>query len=100
MYKRQEYIQSRVEALPIEPALDTDGKHVQVQIDTRSGPLFAKVWRMAVGRVSLFLLDSDVEGNSPEDRELTSRLYGGDTRTRIRQETLLGIGGVQASRTL
>ena len=51
---------------------------------------------MHVGRVKLYLLDCDVEGNSPEDRELTSRLYGGDHRTRIRQELVLGVGGVKA----
>ena len=51
---------------------------------------------MAVGRNTLLLLDSNVDGNSPEDRELTARLYGGDERVRIRQELLLGIGGVQA----
>ena len=56
----------------------------------------ARVWRTAVGRTTLFLLDSNVEGNSPEDRELTARLYGGDHRVRIRQELLLGIGGVKA----
>jgi starch phosphorylase len=53
-----------------------------------------------VGRVNLYLLDCDVDGNSPEDRELTSRLYGGDTRTRIRQELVLGVGGVRAIRAL
>ena len=58
----------------------------------------AKVWLMHVGRVPLYLLDCDVEGNSPEDRELTSRLYGGDMRTRIRQELVLGVGGVKALR--
>jgi starch phosphorylase len=99
-YQHEEYLQSRVEALPIEPALDTDGKPVTVQVDTRGGAIHAKVWKMAVGRVSLFLLDTDVEGNSPEDRELTSRLYGGDTRTRIRQEIILGIGGVKAIRAM
>ena len=52
---------------------------------------------MQVGRVRLYLLDCDVEGNSPEDRELTSRLYGGDERTRIRQELVLGVGGVQGA---
>ena len=56
-----------------------------VQIDTRNGSIHAKVWRVAVGRCDLFLLDSDVEGNTPDDRKLTSRLYGGDKRTRIRQ---------------
>jgi starch phosphorylase len=99
-YQHEEYLQSRVEALPIEPAIGADGEPVMVQIDTRSGSLFAKVWKMSVGRVSLFLLDSDVEGNKPEDRELTSRLYGGDTRVRIRQELVLGIGGVKAIRAM
>ena len=56
----------------------------------------ARVWQVAVGRNTLLLLDSDVEGNQPEDRELTARLYGGDRRVRIRQELLLGVGGVRA----
>ena len=67
-----------------------------MKIDTRTGQLLAKVWLMRVGRVNLYLLDCDVDGNSPEDRELTSRLYGGDHRTRIRQELVLGVGGVKA----
>jgi len=53
-----------------------------------------------VGRRDLLLLDSDVEGNAPEDRELTSRLYGGDLRIRIRQELLLGVGGLRALKAL
>ena len=74
----------------------SDGRQITVSIDTRTGKLLAKVWLMHVGRVHLYLLDCDVEGNSPEDRELTSRLYGGDHRTRIRQELVLGVGGVKA----
>ena len=58
----------------------------------------ARVWQCTVGRSTLLLLDSDVEGNTPEDRELTARLYGGDDRVRIRQELLLGVGGVRALR--
>ncbi len=69
---------------------------MNITIDTRTGPILARVWRMAVGRNTLLLLDSNVEGNRPEDRELTSRLYGGDTRVRVRQELLLGVGGVRA----
>ena len=84
----------------MEPALGADGKPITVTIDTRTGKLLAKVWLMHVGRVNLYLLDCDVEGNSPEDRELTSRLYGGDHRTRIRQELVLGVGGVRALRAL
>ncbi len=99
-YQREEYVDTLVENIPLEPALDAQGQPLTVSIDTRSGPIRAKVWRMQVGRVRLFLLDSNVEGNSPEDRELTSRLYGGDHRTRIRQELILGIGGVRALRAM
>ncbi len=99
-YQREEYVDTLVENIPLEPALDSQGQPLTITIDTRSGPIRAKVWRMHVGRVQLFLLDSNVEGNSPEDCELTSRLYGGDHRTRIRQELILGIGGVRALRAM
>src|SRR5262245_10745377 len=99
-YQREEYINTTVEDLPMEPAVGADGKPITVAIDTRNGRLLAKVWLMRVGRVSLYLLDCNVDGNSPQDRELTSKLYGGDNRTRIRQELVLGIGGVRALRAL
>jgi glycogen phosphorylase len=99
-YQIEEYLDTKVENVPMHPAVGVDGKPVSVTIETRSGPLHAKVWRMNVGRVQLYLLDCDVPGNSPEDRELTSRLYGGDHRTRIRQELVLGVGGVKALRAL
>ncbi len=95
-YQREEYLDTKVENVPMEPALAANGRQITVTIDTRTGQLLAKVWLMRVGRVNLYLLDCDVEGNSPEDRELTSRLYGGDHRTRIRQELVLGVGGVKA----
>jgi len=95
-YQREEYMDTKVENVPMEPATDKDGKQITVTIDTRTGQLHAKLWLMHVGRVHLYLLDCDVDGNSPEDRELTSRLYGGDHRTRIRQELVLGVGGVKA----
>lgn len=98
--QHEEYLDTRVENVPIEPATDPDGSPVTVNIQTRNGPLLARVWLMQVGRVRLFLLDSDVDGNKPEDRSLTSRLYGGDERTRIRQELLLGVGGVRALKAL
>ena len=95
-YQREEYLDTKVENVPMEPATGADGKQITVTIETRTGHLLAKVWLMRVGRVNLYLLDCDVEGNSPEDRELTSRLYGGDHRTRVRQELVLGVGGVKA----
>ncbi len=99
-YQREEYIETKIENLPIQPAVDAQGRPVTVHIETRSGDLQAKVWKVQVGRVTLYLLDTNVDGNRPEDRELTSRLYGGDERTRIRQELVLGIGGVKALEAL
>ena len=99
-YQQEEYVNTKVENQPMQPALGADGDQIIVSVDTRNGALMAKVWLVRVGRVSLYLLDCDVEGNNPQDRELTSRLYGGGTRTRIRQELVLGIGGVKALRAL
>lgn len=94
-YQSEDYIESNVENLPLTPARTSSGSPFVVRLETRSGELFAKVWKLAVGRVTLFLLDSNDESNRPEDRELTSRLYGGDERTRIRQELLIGVGGIR-----
>lgn len=99
-YQTEEYIDVKVENLPMEPALSPEGEPVTVCVDTRSGQVHARVWLIHVGRVKLYLLDSNVEGNQPQDRELTSRLYGGDERTRVRQELVLGVGGVKALRAL
>ncbi|HYU22602.1 MAG TPA: alpha-glucan family phosphorylase, partial [Candidatus Dormibacteraeota bacterium] len=99
-WQQEEYLPTDVNLLPMEPAIGTKGEAVTVQIETRSGAIRAKVWRMKVGRCDLLLLDSNVEGNAPEDRELTSRLYGGDGRVRIRQELLLGVGGFRALRAM
>jgi glycogen phosphorylase len=99
-YQREEYLQTKVENLPMEQAIGVNGEPVVVKVDTRSGSIYAQVWKLQVGRTLLYLLDCDVDGNSPEDRELTSRLYGGDERVRIRQEIMLGIGGVKALNAL
>ncbi len=75
----------------MEPAIGAKGEPVTVQIETRGGSIRAKVWRLKVGRCVLLLLDSNVDGNAPEDRELTSRLYGGDSSdSRIRPGIAVG----------
>jgi starch phosphorylase len=99
-WQREEYFPTDINHLPMEAAIGPKGEGVMVQIETRSGSIRVRVWRVKVGRCDLFLLDSNVEGNAPEDRELTSRLYGGDRRTRIRQELLLGVGGFRALRAM
>ncbi len=99
-WQEEEYIDTKVEYVPMEPALDKNGNMITVKIDTQKGPIYAKVRRMKVGRVDLYLLDTDLPENTAEDQELTSTLYGGDRRTRIRQEIVSGIGGVRALRAL
>jgi starch phosphorylase len=99
-WQHEEYLETDVNQLAMETAIGKNGRPVQVQVDTRHGSIYAKVWRVKVGRCDLFLLDSDVEGNTPEDREMTSRLYGGDGRVRVHQELLLGVGGLRALKAL
>jgi starch phosphorylase len=99
-WQREEYLQTDVNQLPMQPAIGQNGEPVVVEIQTRGGAIRAKVWRVKVGRIDLLLLDSNVTGNAPEDRETTSRLYGGDARTRIRQELLLGVGGFRALKAM
>jgi len=99
-WQQEQYLHTDVNLLPMEPAIGKNGEPVAVELETRSGVIFAKVWRVKVGRCDLLLLDSNVEGNAPEDRELTSRLYGGDGRVRIRQELLLGVGGFRALKAM
>jgi len=96
----EDYVETNVQEMPMEPAIGANGAPVMIQIETRGGSIRASVWHVKVGRVDLFLLDSNVEGNAPEDRDLTSRLYGGDGRVRIRQELLLGVGGFRALKAM
>lgn len=99
-WQHEQYIQTDITQLPMQLAIGSNGEPVTLEIATRKGSIRAKVWRVKVGRCDLLLLDSNVDGNAPEDRELTSRLYGGDGRTRIRQELLLGVGGYKALRAM
>jgi glycogen phosphorylase len=99
-WQHEEYLETDVSQLAMEAAIGKNGRPVVVQVETRHGAIHAKVWRVKVGRCDLFLLDSDVEGNTPEDRHMTSRLYGGDGRVRVHQELLLGVGGLRALKAL
>ena len=99
-WQQEEYIQTDVTQQPMTPAIGKGGLPVFVEIQTRTGLIRARVWLLKVGRRDLLLLDSNVDGNAPEDRELTSRLYGGDGRVRIRQELLLGVGGFRALKAM
>ena len=86
--------------LPIEPMRYTDGSPVQVRVELPDNAVFCKVWRANVGRIPLYLLDTNLQENSPADRDITAKLYGAGTELRIKQEVILGIGGVRALTTL
>jgi len=85
---------------PIEQALTPDGKPCITAVPLGDRSVLVAVWRVRIGRVKLYLLDTDLEENAPWDRELSARLYGGDRETRIQQEIILGVGGVRALRAL
>jgi starch phosphorylase len=89
-------------AEPVTQVFNDDGTPLTIEVDLHisDAPLRLAVWRVQVGRVSIYLLDSDVEGNPDWTRQLSSRLYGGDTEHRLRQEIILGIGGVRLLRAL
>jgi glycogen phosphorylase len=86
--------------LPLRLERDPAGKPLTLELDMAGRRVVVHIWRVQVGRIPLYLLDTNLEENAPEDREITTRLYGGDQDMRIRQEVLLGIGGFRALRLL
>ena len=86
--------------IPASPVRDKDGGWVTVAIALPGRNLTARIWKVEVGRTDLYLLDTDFEANAQEDREITYHLYGGDWENRLKQEMLLGIGGIRALRAL
>jgi starch phosphorylase len=86
--------------MPIHPELDQEGNPLKIHVDMPGRKVYAQVWRLQVGRVALYLLDTNIPENSREDQHITGQLYGGDREMRIQQEILLGIGGVRALHAL
>ena len=77
-----------------------DGQPLTIQVAYDGRIVTARIWRVRVGRVNLFLLDTNVSANRPDDRDITDQLYGGDLEVRLKQEILLGIGGFRALKAL
>jgi len=88
------------EDAPVEHALKPDGRPCIVEVPLGDKTVRVSVWLVRLGRVKLYLLDTGLQENAPWDRELSARLYGGDSETRLRQEVVLGVGGVRALRML
>jgi len=94
------YADSDFGDLPVNPALHDDGAEVRVMVEFPGRQVNVKVWQAIVGHVRLYLLDTDVEENDPEDRDIAHQLYGGDRTLRLKQEIILGIGGARTLQAL
>src|SRR5580765_2641569 len=99
-WQKESYERLNWNDAPIEPAITAGGDPCIVPVPLGNRSVLVKVWRVRLGRVKLYLLDTDLEENAPWDRELTARLYGGDRETRVQQEIVLGIGGVRALKAM
>lgn len=100
-WQQEAYVANDFHNLPVSAVVGADGRPVTVEVKLAGRPVHAQVWKAQVGRVALYLLDTNIASNArAEDRDLTGQLYGGDRETRIRQEILLGIGGYRALQTL
>lgn len=100
-WQQERYPTNDFYTLPVLPVADPEGGELKVSVHLPTGPVAIKVWHMDVGRVRLYLLDTNIEENAnAENRDITDQLYGGDIHTRIRQEIVLGIGGLRALRRL
>ncbi len=101
-YGEQEnnYVKADLNNLPIEAVKDSEGKDLKITVDYPERKLYLKVWKINVGRIKLYLMDSDIDENSEEDKKVTLQLYGGDQEMRIKQEIVLGMGGVKLLKTL
>ncbi|HDN26900.1 MAG TPA: alpha-glucan family phosphorylase, partial [Thioploca sp.] len=86
--------------LPISPVVDESGSEIYIEVKIAETPVIAKAWKIQIGHINLYLLDTNVPQNNENDRAITHQLYGGDEHVRIRQEIVLGIGGVRLLRRL
>ena len=98
--QKTEYTNIDLDNLPILPVKDENGEDLIIDVDFPDRKLYLKIWKIVVGRISLFLMDSDIDKNIAEDRVVTLRLYGGDQEMRIRQEIVLGMAGIKLLKRL
>ncbi len=100
-WQQERYLENDFYSLPVHPANDANGEQHVIHVQLPAGPLAIRIWTMDVGRIKMLFLDTNTPLNAlPEDRNIASQLYGGDTDTRIRQEIVLGIGGMRALEVL
>ncbi len=100
-WQQERYVLNDFYTLPVQPVRDPSGGELKVEVKLPSGPVWIKVWLIEVGRLKLYLLDTNIpENERPENRSITDALYGGDNNLRMRQEIVLGIGGIRVLKAL
>lgn len=99
-WQQEYYPENDIYNLPVRLEKNSNGDAITIQLNITGRKVLVHIWKVQVGRVPLYLLDTNLEENAPEDREITAQLYGGNQDMRIRQEILLGIGGIRALRSL
>ncbi len=99
-YQQESYPENDWSTMPVSRCLDSNGGQLSIQVDMGERTVHAAVWKVRVGRVTLYLLDTNIAENEEQDRTISATLYGGDREMRIRQEILLGMGGVRALEAL
>ena len=99
-WQQEEYNVNDFYNIPMSLVLDEQGNEVRISVDIEGRPLLARIWLVKVGRIKLYLMDCGIDDNPADLRDITFQLYGGDTKMRIRQEILLGIGGIRLLETL
>src|SRR5207253_3281906 len=99
-YQREAYDRLDTDSVAVRPVLNAHDAPIIIEVPFPGRSVLARIWLAQVGRVPLYLLDTDLAGNREDDRWITGHLYGGDQDTRIRQEIVLGIGGVRALRAI
>ncbi|MDR3171098.1 MAG: alpha-glucan family phosphorylase [Treponema sp.] len=99
-FQQESYPENDWYNMPVERKVNKDDEPIKITVDLAGRNVVAQIWEVKVGRISLYLLDTNIDENAPDLRNITAALYGGDKETRIQQEILLGIGGIRALRAL
>jgi glycogen phosphorylase len=99
-FQQESYPENDWYNMPVRRVLDADGEEIKIHVGYPQSVVTARIWEVRVGRISLFLLDANIDENSEADRRITATLYGGDREMRMKQEILLGIGGIRALRAM
>ena len=95
-WQQEDYPETDLYSLPAERVEDEAGNDLKITISGPEGPIHAVIWKIMIGRIPLYLLDTNIADNSAANREITSRLYAGDNKIRLAQEIILGVGGMRA----